>query len=122
VTNNGPQYASQEFSDFAESYTFKHQTSSPYHPQGNGEAECAVRSIKSLLKDCKDLHLALLSYRTTPLPFCNHSPAELLMGKHLCSPIPTLTQSLIPSWPDLKQFREVNDKYKHMIDAITFVI
>ena len=43
VTDNGPQYASHQFSEFAEPYSFRHQTSSsPYHPQGNGEAECAV--------------------------------------------------------------------------------
>ena len=112
VTDNGPQYSSQEFSEFDKSYDFKHQTSSPYHPQGNGKAEHAVRTIKSLLKDCSDPHLALLSYRTTPLPFCNHSPAQLLMGRRLRSPIPTLAQALAPNWPDLNKFREVDDKYK----------
>ena len=112
VTDNGPQYSSQEFSEFAKSYDFKHQTSSPYHPQGNGEAECAVRTVKSLLKDCSDPHLALLSYRTTPLPFFNHSPAQLLISRHLCSPIPTLAQALALNWPDLNKFREVDDKYK----------
>ena len=96
ITDNGPQYAAQEFSQFAESYNFTHQTSSPYHPQGNGEAERAVRTVKSLLKDRSDPHLALLSYRTTPLPFCNYSPAQLLMGRCLRSSIPMPTQALAP--------------------------
>ena len=60
VTDNGPQYASLEFSEFSKFYNFTHQISSPYHPQGNGEVERAVRTVKSLLKDCKDPHLALL--------------------------------------------------------------
>ena len=114
VTDNGPQYASLEFSEFSKFYNFTHRTSSPYHPQGNGEAEHAVRTVKSLLKDCKDPHLAL-SYRTTPLPFCNYSPAQLLMGRRFRSPIPILSEALVPNWPDLKQFREIDDQYKHKL-------
>ena len=112
VTDSGTQYASQEFHEFSTSYNFNHQTSSPYHPQGNGKAERAVRTVKSSLKDCKDPHLALLSYRTTPLPFCNYSLAQLLMGRRLHSAIPILPEALVPNWPDLKQFREIDDKYK----------
>ena len=105
VTNNGPQYASQEFDEFSKSYNFVQQSSSPYHPQGNGYAECVVRTVKSLLKDCTDHdpHLALLSHRTTPLPFCNYSPTQLLMGRCLRSPVPILSQALVPQWPDLKR-------------------
>ena len=39
ISDNGPQYSSDEFIEFASSYDFKHVTSSPYHLQGNGEAE-----------------------------------------------------------------------------------
>ena len=74
-----------------------------------------MRTVKSLLKDCKDPHLALLSYRTTPFPFCNYSPAQLLMGRHLRSAIPILPEALVPNWPDLKQFREIDDKYKRKL-------
>ena len=115
VTDNGPKYISQEFDEFSKSYNFIHQSSSPYHPQGNGEAERAVRTVKSLLKECTDPHLALLSYRTTPLPFCNYSPAQLLMGRRLRSPVPILPQALVPKWPDLSQFKEIDDKYKQKL-------
>ena len=39
ISDNGPQYASREFQDFAKEYEFQHTTSSPYFPQGNGEAK-----------------------------------------------------------------------------------
>ena len=38
-SDNGPQYSSLEFSKFAESYNFKHVTSSPLYSQSNGLAE-----------------------------------------------------------------------------------
>ena len=47
ISDNGPQYISQEMKDFADTYGFKH-TSSPYNPQGNGLAERTVKTVKSL--------------------------------------------------------------------------
>ncbi|XP_014829957.1 PREDICTED: probable fructose-2,6-bisphosphatase TIGAR A, partial [Poecilia mexicana] len=61
-------------------YDFRHVTSSPYFAQSNGEAERAVKMVKSLLKKNTDPYKALLAYRVTPLNQ-GPSPAELLMGR-----------------------------------------
>ena len=87
-SENGPQYLSQEFARFADSYAFKHVTSSPLFPQSNGEAERMVKTVKRLLEQSKDPFMALLSYRSTPLPWCNHSPAELTLGRHIRIMVP----------------------------------
>ena len=42
ISNNGPQFASESYAKFAKDYGFQHVTSSPYHPEGNGEAEKGV--------------------------------------------------------------------------------
>ncbi len=76
-SDNGPQYASQDFANFAESYGFQHLTSSPRYPQNNGQAERTVQTVKRLLKQASDPYLVLLNYR-----------AELLMGRQLRTCIP----------------------------------
>lgn len=50
VTDNGPQFASREFAEFAKQWEFLHVTSSPYHPKSNGKAESAVKVVKNLFK------------------------------------------------------------------------
>ena len=46
MCDNGPQYISQEFEQFAKSYGFTHVTSSPLFPQSNGQAERTVQTVK----------------------------------------------------------------------------
>ena len=112
VSDNGPQFSSHEFSEFARMYNFTHQTSSPHFPQSNGQAERGVKTVKKLLKDAEDPQLALLSYRATPLPWCKLSPAELLMGRIIRSNIPQISETFVPQWSYLADFRKSNEQYK----------
>ena len=49
MTDCGVQYTSKEFEPFARSYNFEHVLVSPKHPRVNGEAEAAVKTVKSTL-------------------------------------------------------------------------
>ena len=104
-SDNGPQYSSREFAEFAKTFQFKHVTSSPRYPASNGQAERTVQKVKNLLKKAEDPFIALLSYRSTPLPWGGRSPAELLMGMNIPSTLPQTTNSLILHWPYLTEFR-----------------
>ena len=53
-TDNGPQFMSKEYQDYARDYGFIHITSSPYHPQRNGRAEAAVKVCKAQLRKSDD--------------------------------------------------------------------
>ncbi len=119
-TDNGPQYSSSEFNNFCKDYEIQHITSSPYHPQSNGEAERAVQTVKRLWKKCPDRHMALLDYRTTPLASCNLSPAQLLMGRRPRNKLPTsksLLQPKLYSNPEVKhRFNDDKTRQQYYYD------
>ena len=68
--------------------------------------------MKCLLKHTTDPYLALLSYRSTPLPWCNYSPAELLMGRRVMTDIPQAACHLIPRWHFLPDFQQKDKRFK----------
>ena len=60
-SDNGPQFNSAEFAQFAKEWGFHLNTTSPKFPQANGEVERAVKTVKSVLKKEKDSAKALLA-------------------------------------------------------------
>lgn len=50
VSDNGPQFRSEEFRQFMESNAIRHITTSPFHPRTNGQAERFVQSFKKAIK------------------------------------------------------------------------
>ncbi len=82
VSDQGTQFTSEQYREFAKAYNIKVIHSSPRYPQSNGFIEAMVKVVKQTLERCKlsgtDPHLALLMYRATPLKSGVASPAELL--------------------------------------------
>ena len=109
MSDNGPQYSSEQFAEFANQYEFSHITSSPKYPQSNGAAERAVRTIQDILKRSKmqngDMYMAMLAYRSTPLEN-DLSPAELLMDRKLRTTVSVIPQQLNPKLPNNSQLRQ----------------
>lgn len=100
LTDNGPQFVSHEFEQFAQDWNFIHVTSSPHYPQSNGLAENAVKQAKQLLEKSKaddsDLLLGLLNLRNTPRDDVLGSPAQRLLSRRLRSSLPTSNKLLTP--------------------------
>ncbi|CAB4034543.1 Transposon Tf2-6 poly [Paramuricea clavata] len=98
VSDNGPQFSSHEYSQFASEYGFKPVKSSPYHSKGNGKAESAVKVAKNILKKARheDPYLALLAYRNTPQQGHTFSPAQRLMNRKLRDITVSVPQQLKP--------------------------
>ena len=98
VSDNGPQFISKEFKLFTKNWGMLHELSSPYHPQSNGKAESAVKTVKSLMSKAEhsgsDLFLMLLEYRSTPTQALGSSPAQRMLCRSIRSKIPVRVEAL----------------------------
>ena len=91
VSDNGPQFTSEEFARFMGSNGIKHIRCAPYHPSSNGAVERLVRTFKQAMKASNHdqfspqqrLENFLLSYRTTPHATTGESPCTLFLGRQL---------------------------------------
>ena len=99
ISDNGPQYSSDEFSNFAKQWDFNHKTSTPKYAQSNGLAEKTVQTLKNIMDkakaDKKNPLISILEYRNTPVDGLA-SPAQLLMGRELRSILPVTASRLRP--------------------------
>ena len=91
VSDNGPQFTSEDFQMFLKNNGVKHIRSAPYHPATNGLAERFVQTLKKAIVAGKsdsrshDHKLAsfLLKYRTTPHTVTGVPPSTLFLGRQL---------------------------------------
>ena len=104
VSDNGPQFTSDEFAEFASDWDFEHVTSSPHHSKSNGLAESAVKAAKRLIRKCrktgKSLFLGLLELRNTPTQNVGRSPAQRLFNRRTKTLLPTTKNALRPQFAE----------------------
>ena len=93
VTDNGPQFITEEFATFMKRNGVKHIRTIPYHPASNGLAEHFVQSFKQALKaiqnDGRSLNNRLstfpLTYRSAPHTTTGVPPCTLFLQRKLCT-------------------------------------
>ena len=91
VSDNGPQFCSEEFQQFMATNGIKHTRTAPYHPASNGQAERLVQSVKQSLRAAhrvgvpleQALASFLLRYRVTPHATTGVAPCTLFMNRTL---------------------------------------
>ncbi|PAA56643.1 hypothetical protein BOX15_Mlig004385g26 [Macrostomum lignano] len=93
ISDNGPQFVSDEFEEFLRAEGIKHSRVSRYYPQGNGGVERFNRSLKEGLaanlragaKFEDAIDLVLKTYRSSQHALTGLTPAELMIGRKLRS-------------------------------------
>ena len=89
VSDNGPQFVSDEMATFMRKNGIHHVPTPTYHPASNGQAESLVGKFKSAMKKMRysnpditlNLQNWLMSYRNTPHSTTGVEPAVLMMGR-----------------------------------------
>uniref|UniRef100_A0A2N9HPH6 Integrase catalytic domain-containing protein n=1 Tax=Fagus sylvatica TaxID=28930 RepID=A0A2N9HPH6_FAGSY len=102
ITGNGTPFINKDVREVLEHYRVKHRRSTPYYPQGNGQAEATNRMLLRILSkmvfdygnDWKT-HLAdvLWAYRSSPKTATDFTPFSLVYGTDTISP----TELVVPS-------------------------
>uniref|UniRef100_A0A2N9GBJ4 Integrase catalytic domain-containing protein n=1 Tax=Fagus sylvatica TaxID=28930 RepID=A0A2N9GBJ4_FAGSY len=102
ITDNGTPFINKDVREVLEHYRVKHRRSTPYYPQGNGQAEATNRMLLRILSkmvfnygnDWK-AHLAdvLWAYRSSPKTATGFTPFSLVYGTVTVSP----TELVVPS-------------------------
>ena len=116
VSDNWPQFSSEEFSVFTREWGFWHVTSSPGYLASNGKAESAVQIAKNLIRKALDLAakedpwLAILAYRNTPTQDLNTSVVQRFLGRRTRSTLPMKTSLMTND-----QYAETHDKSRHVL-------
>ena len=88
VTDNGPQFISEEFKTFLKLNQVKHTLCPPYHPASNGLAEKYVQTFKRMFGKMEPqvslqhrVAKVLFNYRNVPHSTTGISPAELFLKR-----------------------------------------
>ena len=85
VSDNGPCYMAETFTNLMQEYAVNHIMSSPHYPQSNGLAEKFVQIVKNLFYKAKeegvDMIKYLMIYRNTPLTCNSKSPMQMLQQR-----------------------------------------
>ena len=95
VSDNGVQFVSTEFKQFLQRLNITHCKSSLYYPRANGEVERWNRVLKQTLQIATTEHKSwreatlelLMAYRATPHQTTGKSPAMLLHGRKMITPV-----------------------------------
>ena len=92
VSDNGPCYTAELFTNLMNKYAVNHITSSPHYPQSNGLAEKFIQIVKNLFYKAKeegaDINKYLMIYHNTPLASMSKSPMQMLQQRSARSQLP----------------------------------
>ena len=96
VSDNGPCYTSEIFTNLMVDYNVTYITSSPHYLQSNRLAVKYVQIVKNLFHKAKEegkhLYQCLTIYHNTPLSSTFQSPMQILTNRAARSSLPMSTQ------------------------------
>ena len=96
MSDNGPQFDNDLFTDFCEKYGITKSFSSVSYPQANGQVDAVNKTLKASLKKrldeakglwLKQLSQVLWAYQTSQRTSTGHTPFSLIFGSEVVLPV-----------------------------------
>ena len=109
LTDNGPEFISQNFADFLDKYNIHHIRTTPYRPQSNGAVERVNRTIGQFLRVLSDdpkkwdqnLARTLMTYNHTIHSETSDTPANMILKiKWTVWDVPLLSKQQRAAWAE----------------------
>ena len=103
ISDNGTPFVNSEVRKMLEFYQIKHHRSSPYYPQGNGQAEATNKTLIKIISKMSQeytrgcvMHMldALWAYQSSPKSGTRFSPFSLAYRTEVMSPAEVTMPSL----------------------------
>ena len=103
ISDNDTPFVNSDVKKMLEFYQVKHHRSSPYYPQGSGQAEATNKVFMKIISKMSQEYTggwatylldALWAYRKSPKSAIGCSPFSLVYGIEVVSPIEVMTPSL----------------------------
>ena len=103
ISDNGTPFINNDVRKILEFYQVKHHRSSPYYPQGNGQAEATNKTLIKIISKMSQEYTggwatrlpdALWAYRKSPKSVTSFSPFSLVYETEVVSPVEIMTPSL----------------------------
>ena len=114
VSDNRPQFTSEEFKQFANAYEFQHGTSSPNYPQSNGKSENTAKTAKRIMEKAlavgAEPYLGFLDLQNTPNEGLDTSPVQRLFGHRTKTLLPTSSRLLAMRKDNSSTEQKLNDR------------
>ncbi|XP_026416905.1 uncharacterized protein LOC113312362 [Papaver somniferum] len=95
ISDNGTPFVNSDVKKLLEAFRIRHKVSTPYYPQGNGQAESTNKSLLRILSRSlydnkrvwhEELPLALMAYRIAKRTSTGFSPYSLVYGEDAIIP------------------------------------
>jgi hypothetical protein len=99
-SDNGPEFRNQVIRELVQKVNAEHRFITPYHPQGNGVAEAAVKKVKEMLK--RELAGVLTDWKRA-LPRVQYMINLRVVGVHKSSPFDLFYARANNMWRDYQE-------------------
>ena len=124
LSDNGPQFTSNQFAQFAREWNFNHTTTSPTMHRANGMAERANQTVRRMIETMRgnkvQMYAGVFNLINTSKTADAGSPAQRLMGRRTATKLPNSDKLLQPKTIETERIRNTLQRNRDSATVLTY--